>query len=197
MLPSPPLLFAKVLFAHPLASSLLMAGLLVSAALWPVPAAAQVRRCSGPDGGTVYTDRRCADIGGIERLPRDRATTAASSVYRGGCARNLQDLVYEITTAIDSRDANRLASVYHWTGMTSRQGYAVLARLDGVVKRPLVDISPVIPGSDGVDGDLYPQTTVRRAPVALRIDQTLANGSTPSRTVFGLHRYFECWWIKG
>ena len=118
--------------------------------------------------------------------------------YRGGCARNLQDLVFEITTAIDSRDANRLASVYHWTGMSSGQAYAVLARLDGVVKRPLVDIAPVMPASaEGVDGDLYPQTTVRRAPVGLRIEQTLANGSTPSHTVFGLHRHLDCWWIKG
>ena len=163
-----------------------------------MPAPAQVRRCTTPDGSTVFTDRRCADIGGVERLPRARAGGGARQPYRGGCARNLRDLVFEITTAIDSHDANRLASVYHWTGMSSSQGYAVLARLDGLVKRPLVDIAPVMPATaDGVDGNLYPQTTVRRAPVGLRIDQTLANGSTPSRTVFGLHRHFECWWIKG
>jgi len=33
--------------------------------------------------------------------------------------------------------------------------------------------------------------------VALRVEQTLANGSTPSRSVFGLHRHFGCWWIRG
>jgi hypothetical protein len=33
--------------------------------------------------------------------------------------------------------------------------------------------------------------------VALRVEQTLANGSTPSRTVFGLRKYFGCWGIKG
>jgi hypothetical protein len=31
--------------------------------------------------------------------------------------------------------------------------------------------------------------------VALRVEQTLANGSTPSRTVFGLRRHLDCWWI--
>ncbi|MHB8912426.1 MAG: hypothetical protein ACYC42_07225 [Lysobacter sp.] len=177
----------------------LLSSLLMAAWLWPSSAAAQVRRCAGADGGTVYTDRRCADIGGVERLqPTGPASTGGHNLYRGGCARNLQDLVYELTTAIDSHDANRLASVYHWTGLSSRQGYAVMARLDGVVKRPLVDIAPVMPASaDGVDGDLYPQTTVRRAPVALRIEQTLANGSTPARSVFGLQKHFGCWWIRG
>ena len=177
----------------------LLSALLLATWWWPPPADAQVRRCTGPDGGTVYTDRRCADIGGSDRLPRaGTGGGGGHNLYRGGCARNLQDLVYELTSAIDSGDTNRLASVYNWTGMTSRQGYAVMARLDGVVKRPLVDIAPVMPASaDGVDGDLYPQTAVRRAPVALRIEQTLANGSTPSRSVFGLQRHFGCWWIRG
>jgi hypothetical protein len=174
---------------------LVLSSLLLTAWLLPLPATAQVRRCTGSDGGTVFTDRRCVDIGGVERLPRS-AATGVRQLYRG-CARNLQDLVYEITTAIDSGDANRLASVYHWTGLSNRQGYAVMARLAGVVKRPLVDIAPMMPASpDGVDGDLYPQTAVRRAPVGLRIEQTLANGSTPSRTVFGLRKHFDCWWVS-
>ena len=123
--------------------TLLFSSLLLVAWLWPSAALAQVRRCTGPDGGTVYTDRRCAD-------------------------------------------------------MANRQGYAVLNRLSGVVKRPLVDIAALMPRSaDGVDGDLYPQTSVRRAPVGLRIEQTLANGSTPSRTVFGLVKHLDCWWIRG
>jgi hypothetical protein len=54
----------------------------------------------------------------------------------------------------------------------------------------------------GEDGEGYgtepaPPPRPRQAPVALRVEQTLANGSTPSRTVFGLQKYFGCWWIKG
>ena len=137
---------------------ILLPCLLLLAASWPSPAASQVRRCTGEDGGAVYTDRSCADIGGSERLPRSGTARAGGhNLYRGGCARNLQDLVYELTTAIDTGDANRHASVYHWTGMSRRQGYAVMSRLDGVVKRPLVDISPVMPASsDGIDAELYP-----------------------------------------
>lgn len=48
------------------------------------------------------------------------------------------------------------------------------------------------------DSDAAPAPARRRAaPVALRLEQTLANGVTPSRTVFGLTRHFGCWWIKG
>jgi hypothetical protein len=65
-------------------------------------------------------------------------------VYRGGCARNLQELVFEISTAIDARDANRLAGVYHWPGMSATAGYQVWTRLDAIARRPLVDIVPVM-----------------------------------------------------
>ncbi|MFC3550908.1 hypothetical protein ACFOLC_07735 [Lysobacter cavernae] len=172
------------------------------------PGYAQVHRCTGADGNEVFTDRQCTDIGGVEQLSRAPAVAGARAA-RGGCARNLQDLMFEMTSAIDARDANRLAGVYHWTGMSGSGAYAVLTRLDALVQRPLVDIVPVLPdvaaaaaGDAGVDapaidGDYYPQASVRQSPVALRVEQTLANGSTPSRTVFGLQKHFGCWWIKG
>lgn len=190
--PSPPVSagFAVALLACLIAPATL---------LWWSPAQAQVNRCMTSDGITLYTDRRCTDVGAMPGPVRMRAGGSGSGrIHRGGCARNLQDLVYEMTSAIDSGDVNRLASVYHWTGMSGSAGYAVMARLGAVVKRPLVDIVAVMPpGPDGEDGWLYPQTTVQSAPVALRVEQTLANRSTPSRTVFGMHRHFGCYWIRG
>lgn len=167
--------------------------LLAVAAFWPQAAHAQVRRCTAIDGTSVYTDRRCVDIGAVERLPREATRAGAARLYRNACSHNLQDLIYELTTSIDSQDVNRLAGIYHWAGMSSRSGYAVMSRLDAIVRRPLVDIVPVTPGTP--EDDYYPQTTVRRRPVALRIEQTLANGSTPSRTVLGLRQHFGCWWV--
>lgn len=191
--------------------------------LYPQHAFAQVRRCVTPDGRAIFTDRACADINALERVPRQEASGAASRVYRSGCARSLQDLVFEMTTAIDTRDANRLAGIYHWAGMPGSTGYAIWSRLDAIANRPLVDVAPVMPGTpeplpiptDGdvqgvntdapvehtnnaatIDGDLYPQTTVRRAPIGLRVEQTLGKSGTPSRTVFGLTRHFGCWWIR-
>lgn len=205
---------------------------LLLACLWrPAPVAAEVRRCETPSGAVIFTDRKCTDVNATERVPHAGAA-AAARMYRGGCARNLQDLVFEITTAIDAQDANRLAGVYHWPGMSGTAGYQVWSRLDAIARRPLVDIVPVMPATpstpipaappgetgmatadaahDGLaspqavapapspapDPQLYPQTSVRRTPVALRIEQTLGTSATPSRTVFGLVRHFGCWWLR-
>lgn len=224
------------------------------AALYPDAAQAQIRRCTDSHGNSVYTDRDCASVGGVDRLPRGAAAqTQQSPAYTGGCARNLRDLVGVITSAIDAHDGNKLASVYHWSGMSDAQAYAVIERLDAVAQRPLLDIAPVMPAAPvaeaapgawttlppaapnaalaplppitppppapatglgrpaGLDGapaaaeaapadsaaDTPAPAPRRRAPVALRLEQTLANGVTPSRTVFGLTRNFGCWWIKG
>lgn len=173
---------------------------------WMPQAQAQVRRCATADGGTVFTDRLCAEVDAVERLPRDEAG-ASLRPYRGGCARTLQDLIHAVTSAIDARDGNRLATSYHWAGMSSRTGYGVIGRLDGIAQRPLIDITALRPATQVVvaerpgvsapilDGDYYPQIARSRRPTALRIDQTLADGITPSRTIFGLRRHMDCWWI--
>ena len=101
-----------------------------------------------------------------------------------------------MTAAIDARDANRLAGVYHWVGISGSTSAGLMQRLDAIAQRPLVDIVPVTPGMDGEDAAYYPTTIPARQPqVALRVEQTLANGSTPSSTTFGLRRHFDCWWI--
>lgn len=229
---------------------------------WLPPAAdAQVRRCETADGRTVYTDRMCQDLAAVERLPRDgqdgRAGTASG--HLGRCSRTLQDLTFELTMAIDGRDANRLAGIYHWPGIGNAGGYAIMDRLDAIAQRPLIDARPLFPTDApvapaphaAVAGDMAdtaptdardpaqppssgelmrrsqpwrPSTLAmrrsvatarddallppaptpveaepaprRQAPYALQVDQTLSNGSTPSRTVFGLRRHLGCWWIS-
>jgi hypothetical protein len=164
---------------------------------------AEVHRCTSPGGESVYTDKRCSDIGAIDRLPSAPTGAAgASRLYRNSCSRTLQDLVYEVTSAIDSRDVNRLAGVYDWNGMSSSSAFRVMDRLDAIAQRPLVDVVPIVPrapDADGgtiVDGEYYPQDAVRRVPVGLRLEQTLGNSATPSRTVLGLRKYMDCWWVR-
>lgn len=204
----------------PFARLLLLAPACALISLWPQAAQAEVRRCETSGGQTIFTDRKCSEVDAVERLPR-AADSAGGALHRaGGCARTLQDLVFEVTNAIDGRDANRLAAVYHWPGTSAGTGYQLWTRLDAIVNRPLIDIVPVVPASrpppesaidagstsneasepvrasPPADPELYPQTAIRRNPVALRVEQTLANGATPSRTVFGLTHYFGCWWIR-
>lgn len=200
---------------------LLLLMLPVALAAWSLPVTAQVRHCVTPDGQHIFTDRECAAMGGTEQVQPRQPVAAASQARRGGCARNIDDLVFEMTSAFDAHDANRLAGVYHWTGMSGTSAYNVMARLDTLVQRPLVDIVPVMPEPEPVaepgiagaaiaspatpeDGTVPPTApavpappTTRQHPVALRIEQTLPDSITPARTMFGLQKHFGCWWIKG
>ncbi|MEN1940034.1 hypothetical protein WCE41_00885 [Luteimonas sp. MJ246] len=200
---------------HPARAAALLsaAALLAVAAALPTPAHAQIRRCTTSDGGTVYTDRSCDSLGAVEsRPPADGGSGAPAALrYRGGCARRLPELVSEVTAAIDARDTNRLARSYHWPGTSTRSGYALIERLDAIVRRPLLNITalrpartvvaPVESSSWSTGGSLAAPPPPRaepeppRRPVALRIDQALADGITPSSTTFGLRRHMDCWWI--
>lgn len=184
---------------------LLAAGLL---AMPPMANAQATQRCIGADGSTVYTDRPCADLGAIKRLPPPPPAGSTLSAFRNSCPRRLSDLVHEVSAAIDSRDVNRLASVYLWSGVSTASANSVLDRLEAIVERPLVDIVPIRPdplpvASDTPDGtngaapiaEEPPPIHYTPRPTGLRIVQTLRNSATPSNTTFGLRRSYNCFWI--
>ena len=176
----------------------------------PVPRAAQaqVRQCIGSDGDLVYTDRKCEDIGGRER-PASPAAAGVGIAHaaRGGCARSVQDLVYSLSSAIQSGDANRIAGVYDWAGMSTSNGYRLMARLEAIAKRPLVDVQPMYAGGanalgyditefDPVTGEVISKPASPPRLVGLRVEQVLSDGRTPSRVMFGLRRRMGCLWIS-
>lgn len=190
---------------------------------WTPPVRAQqsaLNRCESPSGGTIYTDRPCDSLGAIPRVVRGVPAPAGSGPYRSGCARTLPALSAAITAAIDAHDVNGLASVYHWVGQNAQSGDRILQQLQAIADRPLVDIvvlraaprpAEIEPAPAGdapppPSGPAYAAPPVaaaddtpplpRRAPaVGLRLEQTLKNGGTPSRTVFGLRRHLDCWWV--
>lgn len=187
-----------------------LVSLLSTSLLVPRAAHAQeVQRCTTMSGETVYSDKRCEDIGAMDRLPQitPGSSRGSGGLYRAGCSRTLSDLVYQITAAVENKDVNRLASVYQWTDISNAAANSILDKLQAVVDRPLVDIVPIRPApppivdqngvviDDNSDG-YYPQTAARQRPIGLRLEQTLKNGSTPSRTVFGLRRSYNCFWIS-
>jgi hypothetical protein len=193
--------------------TLLAALIALIAPAWVRPAAAQeVHRCTDPSGTTVFTDRRCEDVGAASRVlrPRPGAAGRPAAPLHLGCPRRLSELVQQITGAIDTGDANRLASLYQWSGISDAAANRLLDRMETIVRRPLVDIAPIFPevapapvvdaGGNLVDANAdgyYPQPAPVRKPrpVGLRLQQTLANGGTPASTVLGLRRSDGCFWI--
>lgn len=189
--------------------------LLASLCLWAAGDAAPVRaqqqgvqRCTALSGDTVYTDKHCEDIGAMDRLPSANSPgpSASGALYRGGCSRTLSDLVAQVSMAITAGDVNRLAGVYHWSGVSDAAALRILNQLDAVTQRPLVDIVPVRPAPapvldaegaviDANQDGYYPTTASHARPVGLRVVQTLKNSATPSNTTFGLRRAYNCFWI--
>ncbi|WP_052116354.1 hypothetical protein [Noviluteimonas dokdonensis] len=185
----------------------LLSLLLFALALWPHASHAQVRKCISADGRPLYTDQKCEALGATEpQAPPTLNAGAAKDVarsnrlYMGGCTRTLQDLVFELRTAIEQGDANRLSSIYHWVDVSDATAVSVMDRLDRIAHRPLLDIQPISadPESEstitGEAGEV-PRTTARRPPIGLRLEQTLPQSITPARTVLGLRRYYGCWWV--
>ncbi len=181
--------------------------LAVLALPWAWPASAQVRRCVQADGTEVYTDRACEAIGARERLPPapPRGGDAATGV-RPTCARSVEDLAYAVQEALQAGDANRLAAWYDWSGMRTADGYRLMERLQAIAARPLVDVQPAyaVPPADaplpapaaesGAPAPAAPPPPPRLR--GLQVEQTLADGHTPSRVLFGLSRRYGCWWIR-
>lgn len=163
------------------------------ACLFALPALGQVRHCRTPEGIDVYTDRRCDEVGAAA-APAVAAPSAGNSSRPAACARTLRDLVFALQSAIDARDANRLADSYLWTGLSTAGGYAVMDRLAAIAQRPLADIVPVYAG--GGEPPLYPQDTPRQAPIALRLEQAQRGGAGAANTVLPLRRYLGCWWVS-
>lgn len=181
------------------------------------PVQAQVRRCVAANGNIVYTDRTCADIGATSALAPASPTGGGSggSVLRSMCARNVRDLAYGLESAIQSGDANRIASLYDWTGMPTSAAERLMDYFDRIATRTFVDLVPVyssgddtpaaipMPGTAATPGTVpdpnalpAPSSPPSRRVVGLRVEQVLTDGHTPSQASFGVVKRMGCWWIR-
>ncbi|MCP3046722.1 hypothetical protein K6X13_06270 [Xanthomonas euvesicatoria pv. allii] len=173
--------------------------------------AQEIHRCVAPDGQTLFTDRRCEDVGAASRAPPAIRPQGDTGLYRYGCPRRLSELVSLLQLAVDSRDVNRLSSLYLWSGQSDAAANQVLSRLEAIVQRPLLDIVPMYPQSDtptwdadttaptsSLDGSAIdaplPTPPSRPRPWGLRLEQNLASG-TPARSVLRLRRQYNCFWV--
>ena len=181
--------------APALAGMALAAAMLAPALGWSAPADAQVRQCQGAAGDTVFTDRSCDDVGAVAAVPGASITDRR---LHNGCARDVRELVWEVSTAIDRRDVNRLAGVYHWTGMSGSSGNSIMERLQRIVASPLLNVTPVVHRPPPRAWSVLDDGRVPRvaAAAALQLDQLGPDGGS-TRTTFDLREHFGCVWIAG
>jgi hypothetical protein len=179
--------------------------------------AQDMHRCLRADGSVVYTDRLCEP----EQTEKPDATTPAPSVpqaSRSGrtglppppaCSKSPEDLLYSVRSAIDMKDVNQLVKSYHWVGVSQEQSESLLARLDAMVERPLLDVQLLYPEmvTDTVS-ELAPESMtdesenvyrepLQKPPYGLKVMQYRSNTATETvSTVFRLQRHYQCWWIR-
>lgn len=119
---------------------------------------------------------------------------------RDNCSTDAIELMFELSAAVESGDANRIAALYDWNNMGSAAGRQVMDRLETIAGRSLAGVVPVYPPDPlapydatlGLPG--WPLPPVDRPPVAFRVEQVLDDGTMVS-TTFAVRRRLGCWWV--
>lgn len=179
---------------------------------WPAHASNELNRCIGSDGTSIFTDKKCADVGAIERHdPPPVAGNIGNGVSRlqaNACARKPEDLLHGIESAIQASDVNQIAAFYHWPGVSADGSVAIFKRLQALIDRPLLSIDLLYTQSpqdeygyeifnDQGRIDKAPGGEPQRHAYAVQVVQTRsANDSTPIRSALSLRRNVGCWWVQ-
>ena len=172
-------------------------------ALVALPARAEgVHRCIGANGGAVFTDQHCEDVGAVVRPEPAPAFGAANPqrvhVHVHDCARTADALQSGLQGALVARDVNRVAGFYQWAGISSAQSANILKRLQAIIDRPLAAVHLIRPHQP-IDANGYQTVASTQVSEASAIEVMQArsgNDPTPARTEFALSRYMGCWWVR-
>lgn len=155
-------------------AALMLAVLLLSGAAAAEDAA--VRRCVGPDGRKVFTDRRCADAvagGAADAVPDG----AAVPMRAGDCADSPGDLRNRLARAWRNGNPIELSGLMLWDGHGAQAARAELQSLAAQLREPLL-AAELVP-FDAESAEL----TVR------------AGAKTPWTRTWRLQRVHGCWWL--
>jgi len=145
-------------------------------------ASTHVSRCTTDGGVAVYTDGSCRAVGGrpapmsanlLRGLAREgvlggdanfrptgtppRAGGSGSTNERhqlgdATCPRTPSELASRLRSSLGDGQVNRLASLYDWNGKSSREAKPILARLEQMSSRPLLDGQYFGEGGSGDSG---------------------------------------------
>lgn len=190
--------------------ALLLAALL----LLPAGAGAEVRRCIATDGTTIYTDRPCAHFDARDAKPSpDPASNAPALPPRfpgeipleaygpvaTDCARTPEALLFTLRRALEYRDINHLAGLYHWPGMGKYSATAVMDRLEALAAHSDGSADLIYPDAAFVvhDPQAYPDLPPED-PIGVRLPTFHAGGlseATPEPATLRVLRHAGCWWL--
>jgi hypothetical protein len=146
-----------------------LALLLLAGAGFAHAATSHVSRCASDDGAAIYTDGSCRAVGArpvpmsanlLRGLAREGvlggdtnfrptgtpqraggpgSTTARHQLGDAACPRTPAELASRLRASLGDGQVNRLASLYDWSGKSAREAQPILARLERMSERPLID----------------------------------------------------------
>lgn len=160
-------------------------------------------RCTGTDGGDVYTDRSCKSLGFASKLPALMPDQAPVEMVAGyaprelgvGCAaRSPEAMRNAVHRAIEERDVNGLTGLYNFNGSSSRSANPVVRRLERLTHRSALEIELVYPDAQSLFDVVMPDPDTMPS---LRIVQHAVGRDGPTRTEqFQLTRAAGCLWLR-
>jgi hypothetical protein len=161
--------------------------------------AAGLHRCIDANGGAIFTDQACEDIGASVRPEPVPVSGAASTgrLHARTCARTTEGLLRGLRAALAAGDVNQVAAFYHWPGITTVGSNDILDRLQAIAARPLVS-AELVRERTPQDADGFQTVASGQPPEASAIELVQARSgadATPTRTVFALTEYMGCWWV--
>ena len=177
--------------------------LLILLAIAALPAhASGLHRCIGVDGGSIFTDQECADIGANTRpalvsASASEATTTSLSRARA-CAHSPDELVRGLRGAIAAGNVNQVAAFYHWPGVTSAGSEEILKHLLAITRRPLISVELLGQHAPHTAADSRSLASAEPPPEANAVElvqSRSATDATPMRSALALTQYMGCWWV--
>ncbi len=162
--------------------------------------AADVHRCVGADGGAIFTDKLCADIGASVRpepAARISGTNSTGRLGTRGCARTADEMRHGLQAALDDHNVNQVAAFYHWPGISGAESEGILKRLQIIANRPLVSVQ-LIHAREPPDADGFQTVASTQESEAIAVELMQArsgNDPTSVRTTLAVTHYIGCLWI--
>ncbi len=167
--------------------------LLTSLVVLASASAKEVNRCVGPDGGMIFTDRSCSAFQASVFVPEPPQVIVPPQALfpreRGrpalDCPRRIETLEDEVRLALETGDVNHLSALYHWTGASHLAAHSVLAGLELIVRRGVVEIGVE---TSVLDGEEIPSSLWLEQPHPAYADAIV-------REQFDLLQNAGCWWL--